>query len=83
MNSGSKRAFRRARRLGPREDLAKAGFQFPGGAFALTVNAGLTRAGLVLHYNAYEVAPYVMGPTEAVVPWKELRPLLRAGLGAR
>ncbi len=69
-------SFRTARRIPPGEDLTKAGFTFPNGKFALTLNVGLTRAGMVFLYNPYEIAPYVFGPTRIAVPWKGLRGIL-------
>jgi hypothetical protein len=31
--------------------------------------------GLLLYYNLYEIAPYMMGPTEIVIPRRELAPI--------
>lgn len=58
------KAFRAAHGLGPADDLDAAGFWFEGGRFRLSENLAVTEAGLEVHYDAYEVAPYAMGPTD-------------------
>lgn len=60
--------FRRARDIKPSESLEEAGFTFPNDTFALPLNFAVTDRGVSLHYNPYEVGPYVMGPTDCVVP---------------
>jgi hypothetical protein len=75
--AAAERAFRRAREIAPDSSLTAAGFTFEGGRFYLTMNAGLTHEGLAFHYNSYEIAPYSDGPTDAVIPWSELEPLVR------
>ncbi|HEX5678948.1 MAG TPA: DUF3298 domain-containing protein [Alcanivorax sp.] len=37
----------------------------------------LTRKGLVLHYNVYSIAPYVMGQPTLTLPWKDLEGVIR------
>jgi hypothetical protein len=69
-------AFRAARGMAADSSFADAGFWFKG-RFELTPNWGMTADGLVFHYNAYEVGPYVMGATTAVVPWAKLAGVLR------
>jgi len=60
----------------PDSSFAAAGFWFKEG-FELTPNWGFTRDGMLFHYNSYEVAPYSMGPTDALVPWSELSGIVR------
>jgi hypothetical protein len=67
--------FRQARELEAEQSLQDAGF-FWDGNFALPRNMGLTEKGLYLFYNQYEVAPYAAGPTELVIPFEELKPIL-------
>ncbi|HTX99450.1 MAG TPA: RsiV family protein [Bacteroidota bacterium] len=74
----AEKAFRMARHIQPGATLESAGFTFPADKFELTLNVGLTRDGLIFHYNPYEIAPYVMGPTRVTVPWKSLAGVLRA-----
>ena len=37
----------------------------------------LTRKGLVLHYDVYSIAPYVMGQPTLTLPWKDLDGVIR------
>ncbi len=73
------RAFRKAHDLAATDDLVAAGFWFEGGAFQLNDNWAVTGEGLRFHYNAYEVAPYAMGPTDILLGRKALAPLIRPG----
>ncbi|MFN8059081.1 MAG: DUF3298 and DUF4163 domain-containing protein [Vicinamibacterales bacterium] len=79
LRAAGERAFRTARKLGTTESLADAGFQFENGQFALTHNFGIVQNGLRFYYNAYDVAPYVLGPTDMTVGWDELASMARAG----
>jgi hypothetical protein len=45
---------------------------FEGGKFALPENMGLTRDGVLLFYNSYEVAAYAEGETKFVIPYGKL-----------
>jgi hypothetical protein len=64
----AERFFRQQHGLSPDADLNQAGYTFPRGEFLLTDNLGLTEEGLTFHYDAYEIAPYAMGPSTVVVP---------------
>lgn len=65
----SEAEFRRIRQIPADQSLADAGFDFsPDGVFKLSANFAVSGQGLHLHYNAYEVGPYVMGPTDIIVP---------------
>lgn len=77
LRSLAEASFRRARNLKAGESIAAAGFTFPGGNFELTMNVGLTHDGMLFYYNPYEIAPYVMGPTVVVVPWTDLRGIIK------
>lgn len=68
--------FRRYHHLAPEADLRAAGFTFPAGRFRLTDNLGLTHTGLVIHYDAYEIAPPDLGPTTLIIPPQALGGLL-------
>jgi len=70
------RAFRQVRGLPRDSSLTTAGFWFKG-AFELTPNWGFVQDGMMFHYNSYEVAPYAMGPTPAVVPYADLQGIVR------
>ena len=64
--------FRVARDLPANADLVEEGY-FWDGAFILPQSIGITAQGLYFFYNAYEVAPYVAGPTEFTIPYEELK----------
>jgi hypothetical protein len=72
----AERAFRAGRGMAPDSSFAAAGFWFKEG-FELTPNWGFAPDGLLFHYNSYEVAPYSMGPTDALVPWSRLAGIVR------
>lgn len=46
---------------------------FPGGKFVLPQNIALTKEGLRLLYNPYEVASYARGMIIIDIPWQELK----------
>ncbi len=72
-------AFRAERGIAPGTTLQDAGFfVWDDSRFALSDNFGVTRAGLVFHYNAYDVAPYALGPTTITLPWADVSRHLRA-----
>jgi len=66
------RQLRIDRGLGADADLEAAGFWFPDEGFTLPDNLGITSDGVVFHWDAYEIAPYSMGPTDVIVPAGEL-----------
>lgn len=72
--------FRRAREVPEGKSLSDAGFFVaPGEEMPVPDNFGLIQAGLLVQYNEYEVAPYVFGPTEVVVPMEALQGVVRSG----
>ncbi len=68
--------FREARELGAGESLQETGF-FWGEDFLFPENWAVTAEGLYFFYNPYEVAAYVMGPTEFTIPRERLPGLLK------
>lgn len=44
--------------------------------FTLAANFGLTKEGLLFHYNPYEIKSYAEGPTTFVIPYAELKDTL-------
>jgi hypothetical protein len=42
----------------------------------LTENFYVTEQGLGLYWNSIEIAPYVMGPIDIIIPWRDIRPLM-------
>lgn len=75
----SEAEFRRIRQIPNGQSLVDAGFDFaPDGVFKLPANFAVSGSGLHLHYNAYEVGPYVMGATDVVVPMEVLSAIARS-----
>lgn len=76
LNRLGERAFRETRGLGPNESLAEAGFWFNEDRFVLPTEYLIDVTGLTFVFNAYEIAPYSMGPTEFTIPYAILDELL-------
>lgn len=60
------------RDLGHDGDLEAAGFWIPEGGFTLPDNIGVVAEGLLVHWDAYEIAPYSMGPIDVTIPSADL-----------
>lgn len=54
-------------------------WNFENGKFTLSENFSLTRGGLVLRYNVYEVGAYSQGAPEVFIPLTEIKPLAVPG----
>lgn len=78
LNVAGEKAFREARQLGEHSSLEEDGFNFANNAFVLNDNYGVNKDGLSFIFNSYEVAPYVMGPTEFTIPYEDIRSLIRS-----
>ena len=52
-------------------------FWFKENKFTLPKEYALAKEGLLLHYNIYEVGPYAQGDIEVLVPYQEVKHLLR------
>lgn len=72
------RAFRVSKGLPSGVDLKNQGWFWETGRFALPDNFGVTRDGLVFHWNPYDIAPYASGSSTITLPWSEVRPHLRS-----
>lgn len=73
------RELRKMRELSPEQSLEEAGFTFEGNKFVLSQEIAVLEEGLAIHYNPYEIGPYVMGSTEIVIPRSELAPIAKPG----
>ena len=71
-NLGNK-VFRQTRNLADTSSLSENYFEFPEDKFQLNKNYGFTQEGVVFFYNSYEIAPYAAGPTEVVIPYKDVK----------
>ncbi len=68
--------FKEARELPLEADLIEEGY-FWGESFALPQNFEIQEDGIYFWYNAYEAAPYALGPTAFLVSYQELGDLVR------
>lgn len=73
--------FRQERHIPQDSGFSQAGFTFERDVFSLPRQWGFSSRGLVLHYNAGEVAPAAKGPVTLLAPWNELRGIVRAKSG--
>jgi len=78
LNRIADKLFRKDKDLSPDANLDEAGFWFEGNKFSLNGNFGIKNHGLVFYFNSYEIAPYAMGPTEIIVPYKEIKSLVKS-----
>ncbi len=69
--------FRKDKGYKPNENLSKKGYFFEDGKFELTDNIGLTKEGLDIYFNSYEIAPYAMGPTSIKIPYAQISDILK------
>jgi hypothetical protein len=65
--------------LQPGESLVKANYFIA--SVAYTKNFYLTDQGIGFHYNPYEIAPFVTGNTQVLVPYADLEGCLKPGFG--
>jgi hypothetical protein len=64
----AEKAFREVNDMSASEDFGSRGYWFKADQFLLPDNIGFTADSLILHYNAYDIAPYAMGPTRITMP---------------
>lgn len=77
LNLTAEKIFRNQNNILPDEDLEAAGYWFEGNKFSLNDNFAIKNDGLVFYFNSYEIAPYAMGPTEILIPYKEMKNLVK------
>lgn len=73
------RELRKVHEVPPGQSLEEFGFTFEGNKFVLSQEIAVLEEGLAFYYNPYEIGPYVMGPTEIVIPRSELAPIAKPG----
>lgn len=69
--------FRDSHNLSPTASLLENSFEFPDDKFQLPSNYGFAKDGIVFYYNSYEIGPYSSGPTELIIPYTNLKQLMR------
>ena len=79
LNAIAEPYFRKEKELKPNANLEAEGFTFKGGKFAVNDNFMITAKGLLFRFDSYEIAAYVVGPTEFLVPYSAIRHLIRPG----
>lgn len=72
------RTFRKQNNIPKNDSLSKHGYWFDEQPFSLSEQFGFNQKGLIVFYNPYEIAPYVMGSTDFEIPWTELTPFLKS-----
>jgi len=77
LDSLGEEAFRRARELPADSSVADSGFWFEGGRFRLPGGFAVTADGLRFYFNAYEVGPYALGPTDFLIPFSRIESMIR------
>jgi len=53
------------------------GYEFPDDVFRLNTNYGFTKEGIRFVFNIYEVAPYVLGAQDFVIPYEKIKDWLK------
>lgn len=76
LNTAGEHSFREARGVSPNTSLEAEGFWFENDTFKVNTNFGVLADGLGFIFNAYEVAPYAMGPTDFIIPYDDIRALV-------
>ncbi len=64
--------FRNALELLDSVTYSDAGYEFPNDVFQLNDNYGFTNEGIRFVFNIYEVAPYVLGAQDFVIPYEKI-----------
>jgi hypothetical protein len=68
--------FRKNEKLQPNQSLEQNYF-FEKNKFALNENYLFTPMGVRFLYNQYEIKPYAAGQTELLIPWEQIKTLIR------
>lgn len=53
-------------------------WEFEGGKFKLSDNYAIQKDGLLFAWDAYEIGPYAAGAPEVLIPYKEMKDLVKA-----
>lgn len=69
--------FRSELEISPNASLNEKGFWFEDDKFILPNNIGISNDGFVFYYNPYEIAPYAMGPVDILLPFDEVKNLMK------
>lgn len=70
-------AFRKLEKLQPGDNLEEKGYFLNNHKFFQADNCTFTREGILVYYNPYEIAPYVRGAIQFVIPYNDLKGIIR------
>jgi hypothetical protein len=76
LNTTAEKIFRKQEKLNDSASL-KPGYLFEGGKFSLNNNFLITPIGIRFLYNQNEIKPYSAGQTDLLIPYSQIRSLLR------
>jgi hypothetical protein len=76
LNKIAEKIFRKNEKLKDTSSLARDYF-FKDNKFALNENYSITPLGLRFMYNQYEIKPYAAGQTELLIPYSDIKTLMR------
>lgn len=80
LTAAAEGAFRTAREIPEGQSLADAGFtELEGGRFRLPDQVLLCPDSVSFHFDAYEIGPYAVGPSDWALPATAVLPFLRPG----
>lgn len=69
-------AFRTQYKVPADQEINSTGFMFEDNRFSLPESVGFGEAGVLLHYDPYEVASYADGPLSLTIPYRDAAPFL-------
>ncbi|RKQ50550.1 uncharacterized protein DUF3298 [Roseivirga pacifica] len=64
LNESAEIEFRMLKKIPPSRSLEEEGYWFEDGEFRLNNNFAIINKSLIFYFNAYEIGPYSLGPTE-------------------
>lgn len=79
LNQVAEIEFRMDKEIPPEESLQEQGYWFENDRFQLNQNFAVINKSLVFYFNAYEIAPYAMGPTELELKLTDFVDLIKDG----
>ena len=77
LNTVGEKKFRGLKQLKAEESLEQAGYIFDDANFSLNDNFAVRPQGLLFYFNSYEIASYAEGTTELLIPYSEIKELIR------
>lgn len=70
-------SFRKEKGISPDKSWEESGYNFSENQFRLSENIGISKKGVVLYYNNYEIASYADGSSEILIPMNQVKNLLK------